>query len=136
MNQEDEKKKDEEVKGAAKTLSSLGAKMGGETRALLLSPERRSEIARNAVLVRWEKSRSDEILPKVICGSPDRPLRISGLEIPCYVLEDEKRVLVISDNHYSRLTTIKIPVFRVHCSGSIGRRPEWFKIVKSGNSTC
>jgi len=96
MNQEDEKKKDEEVKGAAKTLSSLGAKMGGETRALLLSPERRSEIARNAVLVRWEKSRSDEILPKVICGSPDRPLRISGLEIPCYVLEDEKRVLVQS----------------------------------------
>jgi len=51
-------------------------------------------------------------------------------------ITDYKLTILISDNHYSRLTTIKIPVFRVHCSGSIGRRPEWFKIVKSGNSTC
>ena len=29
----------------------------------------------------------------VIAGSPDRPLAINGLEIPCYVLEDETRVL-------------------------------------------
>ncbi len=34
-----------------------------------------------------------EIL-KVIYGAPDRPLKIGELEIPCYVLEDEKRVLV------------------------------------------
>src|SRR5690606_25517328 len=27
-------------------------------------------------------------------GSPDRPLRIGGLEIPCYVLDDGRRVLV------------------------------------------
>ena len=31
---------------------------------------------------------------KVIAGAPDRPLRIGGIEIPCYVLEDETRVLV------------------------------------------
>ena len=30
---------------------------------------------------------------KVIAGSPDSPLRIAGFEIPCYVLEDETRVL-------------------------------------------
>ena len=30
---------------------------------------------------------------KVIAGSPDRPLEINGIEIPCYVLEDETRVL-------------------------------------------
>lgn len=30
---------------------------------------------------------------KVIAGAPDRPLVISGVEIPCYVLEDESRVL-------------------------------------------
>jgi len=30
---------------------------------------------------------------KTICGSPDRPLRIGGVEIQCYVLEDETRVL-------------------------------------------
>lgn len=30
---------------------------------------------------------------KAIYGSPDRPLRIGGAEIPCYVLEDDTRVL-------------------------------------------
>ena len=31
---------------------------------------------------------------KVIAGTPDRPLVIGNIEIPCYVLEDETRVLV------------------------------------------
>ncbi len=31
---------------------------------------------------------------KVIAGAPDRPLVIGDIEIPCYVLEDETRVLV------------------------------------------
>ena len=30
---------------------------------------------------------------KVIAGTPDRPLVISDIKIPCYVLEDENRVL-------------------------------------------
>ncbi len=30
---------------------------------------------------------------KVIAGTPDRPLLIGDIEIPCYVLEDETRVL-------------------------------------------
>lgn len=30
---------------------------------------------------------------KTICGSPDRPLKITDIEIACYVLEDETRVL-------------------------------------------
>ena len=30
---------------------------------------------------------------KVVAGAPDRPLVIGGVEIPCYVLEDETRVL-------------------------------------------
>ncbi len=30
---------------------------------------------------------------KVIAGTPDRPLIINNIEIPCYVLEDETRVL-------------------------------------------
>ena len=30
---------------------------------------------------------------KVIAGAPDRPLVIGDIEIPCYVLEDEQRVL-------------------------------------------
>ena len=31
---------------------------------------------------------------RVIAGAPDQPLRIGDVEIPCYVLEDETRVLV------------------------------------------
>ena len=30
---------------------------------------------------------------KVIAGTPDKPLKIGDIEIPCYVLEDETRVL-------------------------------------------
>lgn len=61
--------------------------MGGKARAKALSAEQRAEIARNAAEARWG-------LPKVICGALDRPLRIGEIEIPCYVLEGEKRVLV------------------------------------------
>lgn len=31
---------------------------------------------------------------KALYGSPDRPLRIGEIEIPCYVLDDDRRVLV------------------------------------------
>ena len=31
---------------------------------------------------------------KVIAGAPDRPLKIEEIEIPCFVLEDETRVIV------------------------------------------
>jgi len=33
---------------------------------------------------------------KAVYGSPDKPLRIGKVEIPCYVLEDGKRVIVQS----------------------------------------
>lgn len=32
-------------------------------------------------------------LPRAIFGSPEHPLKIGNLEIPCYVLEDNRRVL-------------------------------------------
>lgn len=38
---------------------------------------------------------------KVIAGAPDRPLMIGDIEIPCYVLEDETRVLAQSGMIYS-----------------------------------
>ena len=31
--------------------------------------------------------------PKAIAGAPDRPLVIGDIQIPCYVLQDERRVL-------------------------------------------
>jgi hypothetical protein len=85
---------------SARALSVLGAAKGGKTRAARLSPERRQEIARNAVRSRWAKQgrlkAEDPNVAKAISGAADRPLRIGGIEIPCYVLEDERRVLVQS----------------------------------------
>lgn len=36
---------------------------------------------------------ANEAIPQAIYGSPDRPLQIGDLKIPCYVLEDGRRVL-------------------------------------------
>jgi len=41
----------------AVALSKLGAKKGGETRAAVLSPEQRREIAQKAARARWAKSK-------------------------------------------------------------------------------
>jgi hypothetical protein len=40
------------------------------------------------------KKASDDYVLEAIHGSADHPLKIGNLEIPCYVLEDGKRVLV------------------------------------------
>jgi hypothetical protein len=45
---------------AAVALSKLGASKGGIARAKKLSPKRRTQIARNAVLTRWAKLRNQE----------------------------------------------------------------------------
>ncbi|MBI5409931.1 MAG: P63C domain-containing protein [Nitrospirae bacterium] len=82
------------LKDAAKEFSKLGASKGGEARALSLTPEERSAIARNAVMKRWEKTIDEKRkIPKVEYGSPDRPLIIGGEKIPCYVLDDGTRIL-------------------------------------------
>lgn len=61
---------------------------GGIARAAKLSPEERSMIASKAAAARW----SGDVL-SAICGSPDHPLKIGDIEIPCYVLEDGTRVI-------------------------------------------
>ncbi|MEO8098305.1 MAG: P63C domain-containing protein [Acidobacteriota bacterium] len=67
---------------------------GGKARALQLSKEDRSAIASAAAEARWGKSGKDRVpVPKADFGSPDRPLRIGELEIPCYVLEDGRSVI-------------------------------------------
>jgi hypothetical protein len=75
----------------ARALAALGAAKGGVARAESLTGTERSEIARKAALARW--SAAAERLPTAQWGSPDRPLRIGELEIPCYVLSDGTRVL-------------------------------------------
>jgi len=63
---------------------------GGKARAEKLTSEERVDIARTAALKRW--SRADEVL-RATHGSSDRPLVIGDQSIPCYVLEDGRRVL-------------------------------------------
>jgi hypothetical protein len=75
------------------TVEEAGA-MGGRARAAKLSPEERSDIARRAVEARWEKEGKLKPVPQATHGSPDRPLRIGEIEIPCYVLPDKTRVVV------------------------------------------
>jgi hypothetical protein len=68
-----------------------GKAVGGVARAERLSPEERSAIATQAAKARWSQD-----VGQVICGSPDKPLRIGDIEIECYVLEDGTRVLTQS----------------------------------------
>ena len=57
--------------------------MGGKARAEVLSPAERTEIAQKAAVARWS-------VPK---ATHFGELDIVGLKIPCYVLEDGRRVL-------------------------------------------
>lgn len=70
------------------TGKATGKAKGGVARAKALSPQERSEIAQKASKARW----AIPVL-KVTHGSPDHPLKIGDIEIPCYVLEDGTRVL-------------------------------------------
>lgn len=69
------------------------AKKGGEARAEFLSPEKRREIAQKAISVRWSKTDEKKGIKRATHGSPDKPLHIGNIEIPCYVLTDETRVI-------------------------------------------
>jgi P63C domain len=67
---------------------SRGKAEGGHRRAEVLSPAVRSEIAKQAAAARWT-----DPIKKVTHGATDKPLKIGDVEIPCYVLEGEIRVL-------------------------------------------
>ena len=65
-----------------------GRAVGGVARAAVLSPEERSNIARKGAAARWSTD-----VREVLAGSPDSPLRIGEVEIECYVLDDDTRVV-------------------------------------------
>ncbi|MEW8294074.1 MAG: P63C domain-containing protein [Candidatus Thiodiazotropha sp.] len=65
-----------------------GKAKGGKARAEALTPEKRREIAKKAAEARWAKD-----VVEATHGSADHPLKIGDIEIPCYVLADETRVL-------------------------------------------
>jgi hypothetical protein len=68
-----------------KTAAEMGAK-GGRARREKLSATRRKEIAKKAAAARWP-------ILKATHGDADHPLKLGGVTIPCYVLEDGTRVL-------------------------------------------
>lgn len=77
----------------AEEAKKFGA-LGGKTRAANLTKGQLSDSARRAALARWGKSEVEvQTTPKAVYGSPDKPLRIAGVDIPCYVLDDGRRVL-------------------------------------------
>lgn len=69
-----------------------GRAKGGKATAAKLTQEEKRERARKGAIARWG-SHPDSNLPIAEHGSPDRPLRLLGSEIPCYVLSDGTRVL-------------------------------------------
>jgi hypothetical protein len=69
-----------------------GRARGGLARAEALTAKQRREIARKGAIARW----GDGHVLQATHGSPDHPLKIGGIEIRCYVLEDETRVLAQS----------------------------------------
>lgn len=66
-----------------------GRARGAIARAAKMTPEERQAQARKAVAARKELAN----LPKATHGSEDHPLAIGEAKIPCYVLEDGRRVL-------------------------------------------
>jgi hypothetical protein len=66
-----------------------GRSKGGKATAAKMTPTQRTERALKAVAAREAKKQ----LPQATHGSADHPLRIGDIEIPCYVLEDGRRVL-------------------------------------------
>src|SRR2546422_1972741 len=65
-----------------------GKAKGGVARALSLTPAERKAISRKGALARWSGTSM-----RATHGSTDHPLTIGDIELPCYVLEDETRVL-------------------------------------------
>src|ERR1700719_1582049 len=95
----------------AKQLAEAGSAKGGRARASVLTPEERSEIARNAVRARWAKAgklkeqsavQTEGIdtktasPPGVVASPPFSMFRgnltIGNMAMECHVLSDGRRV--------------------------------------------
>jgi len=72
-------------------MSDTAQSKGGKARSESLSPSERQRIAREAAKARW-----DDPCPKAVFGEEDKPIRIADLAIPCYVLDDGRRVITMN----------------------------------------
>lgn len=70
---------------------------GGIARARYLSEDDRKAIAAAGARARWDRLKPERAeLPRATCGSRDRPLVLGDFALPCYVLQDGRRVLAIA----------------------------------------
>jgi len=98
----------------AKAMSKIGASKGGLARASVLSPEERKEISQKAIRARWAKTKGISIenvgqqvsnsMGHDVITSIEKPfalpialfqgqLEIGNANLPCYVLDNGKRVI-------------------------------------------
>ncbi len=66
-----------------------GKAIGGKARAKSLTAEQRKAISAKAVAAKREMAN----LPRATHGSADSPLRLGGIELVCYVLDDGTRLI-------------------------------------------
>lgn len=66
-----------------------GKALGGKARMDGTTAKERRALAKKAAAARWSTD-----IKQATHGSPDHPLRIGDIQIPCYVLEDGRRVIV------------------------------------------
>jgi P63C domain len=72
-----------------KAEKPIGRAKGGLATAERMTPEQLSQRAKKGGLARW----SADPIKRATHGSTDKPLKLGDIAIPCYVLEDETRVL-------------------------------------------
>lgn len=71
-----------------KSTEPTGRAIGGHARMKSMSTKARKEQAKRAAEARWSGK-----IKQATHGSDDHPLEIGDIKIPCYVLEDGRRVL-------------------------------------------
>lgn len=88
----DKKPKDKKPKGRAK---------GGVARALVLTPERRTEIARQAARAKHAATQADRPPKPMVAIRKGDFKKDFGFDAECYVLDDEQKTAVISQRGMS-----------------------------------
>ncbi len=73
-------------------MSETPQSRGGKARSENLSAAVRQRIAREAAQSRWRQ----EPVPKAVSGEADKPIRIADIEVPCFVLDDGRRVITMT----------------------------------------
>src|SRR5712692_3923923 len=69
------------------------AALGGIARREALSPAKRKDIAKRAIKARWDKAKEKADPNRLPEAKWKGVLRLVGVEVPCYVLDDGQRVI-------------------------------------------